>query len=81
MRVIGFDPGLRRTGWGVVDGGTGAARHVAHGVCTTVSGGAGDDLAARLASLHAQIDAVIARRRPTRRRSSTLSSTRIRSRR
>ena len=55
MRVIGFDPGLRRTGWGVIDSVNGKLRHVANGVCATGSG----ELAGRLADLYAQIDRVI----------------------
>ena len=55
MRVIGFDPGLRRTGWGVVDSENGRLRHVANGVCATGAG----DLAGRLADLYGQVDAVI----------------------
>lgn len=60
VRVIGFDPGLRRTGWGVVDWRDGRLSHVANGSCTT----AGGELAARLAALHAQIDAVVAAQAP-----------------
>lgn len=56
LRVIGFDPGLRRTGWGVVEAESGRLRHIANGVCTSE----GDDLALRLAALHTQIDAVVA---------------------
>jgi crossover junction endodeoxyribonuclease RuvC len=55
VRVIGFDPGLRSTGWGVVDWREGRLAHVANGTCTT----AGGALAVRLAALHAQIEAVI----------------------
>ena len=55
MRVIGFDPGLRRTGWGVVDSVNGRLKHVANGTCTTGTG----DLALRLADLYAQIDDVV----------------------
>ncbi|MEM7683779.1 MAG: crossover junction endodeoxyribonuclease RuvC, partial [Pseudomonadota bacterium] len=51
MRVIGFDPGLRRTGWGVIDSLNGRLRHVANGTCTTGSG----DLATRLRELHEKI--------------------------
>jgi len=32
MRVIGFDPGLRRTGWGVIETEGTRLRHVANGV-------------------------------------------------
>jgi crossover junction endodeoxyribonuclease RuvC len=60
VRVIGFDPGLRRTGWGVVDWRDGRLAHVANGACTTGGGG----LAERLAALHAQLDAVIAAEKP-----------------
>jgi crossover junction endodeoxyribonuclease RuvC len=60
MRVIGIDPGLRRTGWGVVDAEAGRVRHVANGVCVSE----GETLAARLCSLHVQLTAVIARLAP-----------------
>ena len=60
MRVIGFDPGLRRTGWGVVDSAGGRLKHVANGTCVTGQG----SLAERLADLHSQIDAVIRDHRP-----------------
>lgn len=55
MRVIGIDPGLRRTGWGVVDASDNRIAHVANGVCVSE----GLDLAARLCSLHVQLTAVI----------------------
>ncbi len=56
MRVIGIDPGLRRTGWGVVDADGGRVRHVGNGVCVSE----GESLAARLESLHRQLAAVMA---------------------
>jgi crossover junction endodeoxyribonuclease RuvC len=55
MRVIGIDPGLRRTGWGIVDVDGGRVAHVANGVCDS----AGDDLATRLCSLHVQLTAIL----------------------
>jgi crossover junction endodeoxyribonuclease RuvC len=55
MRVIGIDPGLRRTGWGIVDAQGGHVTHVANGVCHSQ----GDDLAARLCSLHVQLTLVL----------------------
>jgi crossover junction endodeoxyribonuclease RuvC len=55
MRVIGIDPGLRRTGWGVVDVDGQRIRHVANGVCQSV----GTELAARLCSLHEALTAVL----------------------
>lgn len=60
MRVIGLDPGLRRTGWGIVDVAGSRLTHVANGTC--VSNGA--DLATRLLSLFDQIADVLERHRP-----------------
>ncbi|MFO1105009.1 MAG: crossover junction endodeoxyribonuclease RuvC [Amaricoccus sp.] len=60
MRVIGIDPGLRRTGWGVVDVVGGRPVHVANGVCHS----AGTELAARLCSLHVGLTRVIEAWRP-----------------
>jgi crossover junction endodeoxyribonuclease RuvC len=60
MRVIGIDPGLRRTGWGVVDVDGSAIRHVANGVCLSE----GTELAARLNSLFAALTAVMRAHRP-----------------
>ncbi len=60
MRVLGVDPGLRHMGWGVIAVDGPRLRHVANGVCVS----AGDDLAARLLSLHEQLSAVIATHRP-----------------
>lgn len=62
MRVIGIDPGLRRTGWGIVDMREGRLVHIANGTCTSASG---DDLASRLLELHDQLAAVIAGFAPT----------------
>lgn len=60
MRVIGFDPGLRCTGWGVIESTAGKLRHVANGTCRTGSG----DLAPRLADLYTQISDVMDRFQP-----------------
>jgi crossover junction endodeoxyribonuclease RuvC len=60
MRVIGIDPGLRNTGWGVVDVDGVRVRHVANGVCASE----GAELAARLCSLHAALTAVLVAYRP-----------------
>ncbi|TVR96714.1 MAG: crossover junction endodeoxyribonuclease RuvC [Rhodospirillales bacterium] len=35
MRIIGLDPGLRATGWGVIETGPGRLSHVADGVLLT----------------------------------------------
>ncbi|MFN3144408.1 MAG: crossover junction endodeoxyribonuclease RuvC [Paracoccaceae bacterium] len=60
MRVIGIDPGLRITGWGVIETVSGRIAHVANGVCRSE----GADLAARLLSLHSQLTEVLARHAP-----------------
>lgn len=64
MRVLGIDPGLRNLGWGVIDADTRTGRiaHVANGICHSVGGDT--DLADRLADLHAQLTAVVARFSP-----------------
>lgn len=60
MRVIGFDPGLVRTGWGVVEVSGQKLRHVANGVCRSGEG----TLAERLARLHREIEAVLSETAP-----------------
>lgn len=60
MRVIGIDPGLRRTGWGVVDVEGARLSHVANGICLSEGG----ELAARLCSLHHALTRVIEAWRP-----------------
>ena len=60
MRILGIDPGLRHMGWGVVVANGSRLQHVANGVCRSE----GDDLAARLLSLHRQLEDVIAAHRP-----------------
>ena len=62
MRIVGLDPGLRKTGWGVIDARGGRLSHVANGVIRSNSDG---DLAARLVELKRGIDGVIASYGPT----------------
>ncbi len=38
MRILGLDPGLHRTGWGVLDEKQGRLSHIAHGTLTTCPG-------------------------------------------
>ena len=57
MRVLGVDPGLRNTGWGVIEQDGGRLRHVANGVCHS----SGDTLGARLLSLYDQLADIVAR--------------------
>lgn len=49
MRLIGLDPGLRHTGWGVIEATGTRLRYVA---CGAVDSDAGDALSVRLASLY-----------------------------
>lgn len=60
MRVIGIDPGLRSTGWGVIEVTGTQLTHVANGQCRTPDG----TLAARLMALHAALAEVIAAHAP-----------------
>jgi crossover junction endodeoxyribonuclease RuvC len=60
LRVIGLDPGLRRTGWGVVSVTENRIAHVANGTCVSE----GEALAERLLSLFRQLRAVVAEWRP-----------------
>src|SRR5438132_13020263 len=61
MRVLGLDPGLRHTGWGVIDVTGNHLTHVADGV---VDAATNQPLAMRLVSLFRQITAVLERYRP-----------------
>ena len=61
MRVLGLDPGLRHTGWGVIDVTGNRLTHVADGV---VHAATDQPLAMRLVSLFRQITAVLERYRP-----------------
>ncbi|WAJ27080.1 crossover junction endodeoxyribonuclease RuvC [Antarcticirhabdus aurantiaca] len=61
IRIVGIDPGLRRTGWGVVETEGNSLRFVASG---TVTSDDKLDLASRLRQLHDGLAAVIDRLRP-----------------
>lgn len=56
IRIIGIDPGLRRTGWGVVDSLGNTLRFVASG---TVRSDETRDLASRLCQLHEGLSAIL----------------------
>jgi crossover junction endodeoxyribonuclease RuvC len=60
-RVIGIDPGLRHTGWGIIDVEGTRLSYVADGAVHSVTE---DDLATRLLQIHQQILAVITEHRP-----------------
>jgi crossover junction endodeoxyribonuclease RuvC len=61
MRVLGLDPGLRHTGWGVVDVAGDRLAHVADGVAHAATD---QPLAVRLVSLFRQLGEVLERYRP-----------------
>lgn len=61
MRLIGFDPGLQNTGWGVIDVDGNRLRHVADGAVHTSPKATLSD---RLVELHAGLQEVIAEHRP-----------------
>ncbi|HEY1430551.1 MAG TPA: crossover junction endodeoxyribonuclease RuvC, partial [Stellaceae bacterium] len=56
MRVLGLDPGLRHTGWGIIDVAGYRLTHVADGVIHPATD---EPLATRLVSLFRQITAVV----------------------
>ena len=60
--VIGIDPGLASTGWGVVRFDGSRFLHVGHGVVTTDPG---TPLAQRLLHIHHEISRIISAHRPT----------------
>ena len=61
LRIIGIDPGLNRTGWGVIDVAGVHLAHVAHGVVTSTAKLA---LAARLCQLYDALSGVVAQWAP-----------------
>ncbi len=61
VRIIGIDPGLLRTGWGVVDYKGSKLTHVANGV---IKPDAKQEIAQRLAKIRIDLDAVITEFQP-----------------
>lgn len=61
VRILGIDPGLRHTGWGVIEADGSRLSFVAAGAIHSRTGGA---LAERLRELHDGLCAVIAAHRP-----------------
>jgi crossover junction endodeoxyribonuclease RuvC len=61
MRLIGLDPGLRLTGWGVIDVEGNRLRHVAHGVIKVA---AERSLPERLCELFDGVAAVVVAQQP-----------------
>ena len=62
IRIIGIDPGLRRTGWGVIEAQGARLSYVASGLVTS---NGEDALAVRLSALFRGLGAVIAAMHPT----------------
>jgi crossover junction endodeoxyribonuclease RuvC len=61
IRIIGIDPGLQRTGWGVIDS---AGSRLSHVACGVILSDAKLSLAERLVMLHDGLAEVIATHRP-----------------
>ncbi|HWE75069.1 MAG TPA: crossover junction endodeoxyribonuclease RuvC [Stellaceae bacterium] len=61
MRLLGFDPGLRNTGWGVIDAEGNRLKHVAQGVVRPVDDAS---LAVRLGELYRLLGEVLDKYRP-----------------
>jgi len=61
VRILGIDPGLNRTGWGVIESEGNRLRHVAHGVVTSKPA---DALSDRLSSLYSELAKIIVVWRP-----------------
>lgn len=60
-RILGLDPGLRITGWGIIDVAGSSLSHVDHGI---VSSRDEDPLPTRLVSLYTQLTEIIQRYHP-----------------
>jgi crossover junction endodeoxyribonuclease RuvC len=61
VRILGIDPGLNRTGFGVIEAGGGQLRHLAAGVIRTPPG----ELAQRLAHILTELASVIRQTQPS----------------
>jgi len=61
IRIIGIDPGLRRTGWGIIESDGVRLSYVASGGVTSE---AGDELAERLRALFVGLSGVLATYKP-----------------
>jgi crossover junction endodeoxyribonuclease RuvC len=60
-RILGLDPGLRITGWGIIDVMGSSLSHVDHGIVTSNDQ---EDLSSRLVSLYTQLMDIIQRYSP-----------------
>lgn len=55
-RILGLDPGLRITGWGIIESEGSSLFHIAHGIVTSKDG---ENLPSRLVSLYTQLTDII----------------------
>ena len=62
MRIIGIDPGLQRTGWGIIQVGSGKLNHIANGVCRSSTS---KHLSSRLLEIFLQLKEIISMHLPT----------------
>lgn len=60
-RIIGLDPGLRTTGWGIIDSEGSHLSHVDHGIVTSKKE---ESLSSRILSLYTQLTDIIQRYEP-----------------
>jgi crossover junction endodeoxyribonuclease RuvC len=56
VRILGIDPGLNRTGWGIIESEGNRLRHVAHGV---VASSPADALSDRLTAIYSELAKII----------------------
>ena len=61
IRILGIDPGLRRTGWGLIEV---SGNHLVHIACGSVTTDDKAGLAARLVTIHDGLVAIVAEFRP-----------------
>lgn len=61
IRILGIDPGLRATGWGVIEQSGARLTHVGHGVIRVDPA---LDLAVRLAGIFSEVSALVLNHRP-----------------
>ena len=56
MRIIGIDPGLNSTGWGIIDFENNKLKHVSNGACKT---NANEELSVRLLTIYNELSGII----------------------
>jgi crossover junction endodeoxyribonuclease RuvC len=61
VRILGIDPGLNHTGWGVVEA---AGNHLSYVACGRINPPASAEMGSRLAFLHAGLCKIIAEQKP-----------------